>query len=40
MRIIAKAILQIIRHVVKEAAGPLQVCAGHDGGCEAAVPHP
>ena len=36
-RIIAKAILRIIGHVVKEAAGPLQVCTGQDGGCEAAV---
>ena len=36
-RIIAKAILRIIGKDVEEAAGPLQVCAGQDGGCEAAV---
>ena len=36
-RIIAKAILRIVGSDVEEAAGPLQVCAGQDGGCEAAV---
>ena len=36
-RIIAKAILKIIGGDVEEAAGPLQLCAGQDGGCEAAV---
>ena len=36
-RIIAKAILQIIGYDVEEAAGSLQLCAGQDGGCEAAV---
>ena len=36
-RIIAKAILRIISHDIEEAAGPLQVCAGQEGGCEAAV---
>ena len=36
-RIIAKAILKIIGSDVEEAAGPLQLCAGQDGGCEAAV---
>ena len=36
-RIIAKAILKIIGNDVEEAAGPLQLCAGQDGGCEAAV---
>ena len=36
-RIIAKAILCIIGGDIKKAAGPLQVCAGQDGGCEAAV---
>ena len=36
-RIVAKAILRIIGKDVEEAAGPLQVCAGQDGGCEAAV---
>ena len=36
-RIIAKAVLRIVGPNVEEAAGPLQVCAGQDGGCEAAV---
>ena len=36
-RITAKAILKIIGSDVVEAAGPLQLCAGQDGGCEAAV---
>ena len=36
-RIIAKSILQIIGRDVEEAAGPLQLRAGQDGGCEAAV---
>ena len=36
-RIIAKAILHTIGKDTEEAAGPLQVCAGQDGGCEAAV---
>ena len=33
----AKAILRIIGQDIEEAAGPLQVCAGQKGGCEAAV---
>ena len=36
-RIICKAILSIINPDILEAAGPLQLCAGHDSGCEAAV---
>ena len=36
-RIIAKAILRTIGKDIEEAAGPLQVCAGQDGSCEAAV---
>jgi len=36
-RIIAKAILGAIGKDIEEAAGPLQGCAGRDGGCEAAV---
>ena len=36
-RIIAKAILKIVGGDVEEAAGPLQLCAGQDGGCEVAV---
>ena len=29
--------LKVISRDIEEAAGPLQVCAGQDGGCEAAV---
>jgi hypothetical protein len=36
-RIIAKAILRVVRDDVKEAVGPLQTCAGFETGCEAAV---
>ena len=36
-RIIAKAILRIDGSDVEEAAGSLQLCAGQDRGCEAAV---
>ena len=36
-RIIAKAILSLFRLDIQDAAGPLQVCAGQDGGCEAAI---
>ena len=36
-RIIGKAILTTIRNDVQEAAGPLQLCAGQEAGCEAAV---
>ena len=35
-RIIAKAVLRVIGRDI-EAAGSLQVCAGQEGGCEAAV---
>ena len=33
---IAKAVLRVIGRDIEEAAGPLQVCTGQDGGCEAA----
>lgn len=36
-RIIAKAILWILSTDIEDAAGPLQVCAGQTGGCEAAI---
>ncbi len=36
-RIIAKAILKAIGEDVKLAAGPIQTCAGHEAGCEAAI---
>ena len=36
-RIISKAILHLIADDIKDAAGPLQTCAGQEGGSEAAV---
>ena len=36
-RIIAKAILKTVGKDIQSAAGPLQACAGHEAGCEAAV---
>jgi len=36
-RIIAKTVLCIVKLNILEAAGPLQLCAGQDAGCEAAV---
>ena len=36
-RIVGKAILTTIRDDIQEAAGPLQLCAGQEAGCEAAV---
>ena len=36
-RIIAKAVLHLVDLDVREACGALQVCAGCEGGCEAAV---
>jgi len=36
-QIIAKAVLVIIGRDIEDAAGPLQVCAGQQGGCEATV---
>ena len=36
-RIIAKVVLSLFRWDIKDAAGPLQVCAGQEGGCEAAI---
>jgi len=36
-RIIAKAVLSIVKLDILEAAGPLQLCAGQDARCEAAV---
>jgi hypothetical protein len=36
-RIISKAILSLFRLDIQEAVGPLQVCAGQEGGCEAAI---
>ena len=36
-RIIGKAITTTVTENIQEATGPLQVCAGHISGCEAAV---
>ena len=36
-RIVAKAILTLLQPDIIEASGPLQVCAGQDSGCEAAI---
>ena len=36
-RIMGKAIATVIGNEIQEAAGPLQTCAGHLSGCEAAV---
>ena len=36
-RIIGKAIVRTISNEIQEATGPLQTCAGHLSGCEAAV---
>ena len=36
-RIISKAILKVTRVNILSAVGPLQLCAGQDAGCEAAV---
>ena len=36
-RIISKSVLFVIKSDVLEAAGTLQLCAGHEAGCEAAI---
>ena len=36
-RIICKAIANTLSDFIQESAGPLQVCAGHISGCEAAI---
>ena len=36
-RIVGKAVLSVIGKDIAQAAGPLQLCAGHTAGCEAAV---
>ena len=33
----AKTILRTIDNDIQSAAGPLQACAGHEAGCEAAI---
>lgn len=36
-RIISRAILTILKDEIQAAAGPLQLCAGQEAGCEAAI---
>ena len=36
-RIVSKAILSVTRSDIQSAVGALQLCAGQDGGCEAAI---
>ena len=36
-RIIGKAISFTLKHDIQDAVGPVQLCASHDGGCEAAI---
>ena len=36
-RIVGKAVLATIKMDILETAGPLQLCAGQDAGCEAAI---
>ena len=36
-RIIGRAVARILNHDIQMAAGPLQLCAGHQSGCESAV---
>ena len=36
-RIIGKAIMKFAKPNLQKSVGPLQLCAGHDAGCEAAA---
>ena len=36
-RVVGKSISRVANKVIKEAAGPLQTCAGHGAGAEAAI---
>ena len=36
-RIVGKTLAVFLKEVIREAAGPLQVCAGHSAGSEAAI---
>jgi hypothetical protein len=36
-RIIAQAVMSVLKEDIRNAAGPLQLCAGHEAGCEAAI---
>lgn len=36
-RVISRAIARVLSDDIQAAAGPLQLCAGHQSGCEAAV---
>jgi len=35
--VIGKAILRVIKHDIQDATGSMQLCAGQETGCEAAV---
>ena len=36
-RLVGKAVLNVTKADIQAAVGPLQLCAGHDAGCEAAI---
>ena len=36
-RLVGKAVLNVTKADIQSAVGPLQLCAGHDAGCEAAI---
>ena len=36
-RIVCKSVMRVVKLDVQQAAGPLQLCAGHEAGCEAAL---
>ena len=36
-RIIGKAVMRIVKHDLQEAVGSIQLCAGQDAGCKAAI---
>jgi len=36
-RIVSRTILSLVREDIQRAVGPLQLCVGHEAGCEAAV---
>ena len=36
-RIVAKAVMQIVKDDIAKSTGPLQTCSGLEGGCEASV---
>ena len=36
-RLISRTVAYVLKEDIKQAAGPLQLCAGHQSGCEAAI---